>query len=404
MDDVIGQLLKAGLLRNLGDDQERANRLRAASVQLCDQYRNSARSRVPSALIAAVDEDTPPDLTILNTARDEIVKQWEMFENAYAQQDPAAILRAVVFDGVIAAARADKQISAAAWYTLRNAAGTVSAGRWSAQVESIAATLGAAVASEIDQLWVPEVDTSSIKMPSVSARGASRAKLTVAGLKEFLEEVQPHLDSDPQQVANLVGRHAPKLLEALLRTVAAHAEAEGKAEAERLREILRALGEKLRGALRLQEQALAAIARRDRLLWWRLGGRSRLLGTGYADAQDPASGAVAAAVDLHRQVPSLAPHAVEDLLVDVLREANLADKDVAIDAMVAAATKMQLITKADAIRPFLLSDVVVGGCDLGGLPSAHADTMSAADAAVRLFQGLQVRRLLAGEDAQAEDS
>ena len=176
MDDVIGQLLKAGLLRNLGDDQERANRLRAASVQLRDQYRNSARSRVPSALIAAVDEDTPPDLTILNTARDEIVEQWEMFENAYAQQDPAAILRAVVFDGVIAAARADKQISAAAWYTLRNAAGTVSAGRWSAQVESITATLGAAVASEIDQLWVPEVDTSSIKMPSVSARGASRAK------------------------------------------------------------------------------------------------------------------------------------------------------------------------------------------------------------------------------------
>ena len=38
MDDVIGQLLKAGLLKNLGDDQERANRLRAASVQLRDRH------------------------------------------------------------------------------------------------------------------------------------------------------------------------------------------------------------------------------------------------------------------------------------------------------------------------------------------------------------------------------
>ena len=197
MDDVIGQLLKAGLLKNLGDDQERANRLRAASVQLRDHYRNSARSEVPSALLAAVDEDTPADLPLLNTARDEIVEQWEMFENAYAQQDPVAILRAVVFDAVIAAARADKQISAAAWYTLRNAAGTISAGRWSTQVKSIAATLGAAAASDIDQLWVPEVDTSSIRMPSVSARGPSRGALTVAGLKGFREEVEPYLDSDP---------------------------------------------------------------------------------------------------------------------------------------------------------------------------------------------------------------
>ena len=404
MDDVIGQLLKAGLLKNLGDDQKRANRLRAASVQLRDQYRNSARSQVPSALIAAVDEDTPADLPILNTARDKIVEQWEMFENVYAQQDPVAILRAVVFDAVIAAARADKQITAAAWYTLRNTAGTMSAGRWSAQVESIATKLGAAVASDIDQLWVPEVNTSSIKMPSVLALRASRAKFTVAGLNEFQEEVQQYLDNDPAHVANIVGQSVPNLLEALLSTVATHAETEGKAEAERLRKILGALGEKFRGALRLQEQALAAIARRDRLLWWRLGGRSSLLGTRYADAPDPASGAVAAAVDLHHQVPSLAPHAVEELLVDVLAEANLADKDVAIDAMVAAATKMQLITQTDAIRPFLLADVVVGGCDSGGLPSAHADTTSAAAAAVRLFQGLQVRRLLVGDGAQTEDS
>ena len=349
MDDVIGQLLRAGLLRSLGDDGDRTKRLRAASAHLRDQYLTSARSHVPSALIAAVDEDTRADLPLLNTARAAIVDQWEMFENAYAQRDPATILRAVVFDAIIAAARSDRQISAAVWYTLRSAAGTVSAGRWSAQVESITAALEAEAASDIDQLWIPRVKTSSIKMPSVLAR-------------------------------------------------------EGSNETERLRNILKELGEKLREALGGQDQALAAMARRDRLLWWRLGGRSTLLGTNYADAPDPASGVVAAAVDLHRQVPSPAPHSVEDLLVDVLREANLADHRVDIDAMVAAATRMQLITNVDANRPFLLADVIVGGCQPEGLPRAHTNMTSAAKTAVLFFQGLQVRRLLGGEDAQGENS
>ena len=59
MDDVIGQLLKAGLLRNLGDDQERANRLRAASVQLRDQcQRPSKAAQVWPSKIAHLAEVT----------------------------------------------------------------------------------------------------------------------------------------------------------------------------------------------------------------------------------------------------------------------------------------------------------------------------------------------------------
>ena len=107
MDDIIGQLLRAGLLANLGEDQERADRLRAASKHLRAGFLSDARADIPSALLAAVDEDGPRDVPVLRAARAAIVDKWEMFENAYVQRDPSSILRAVTLDAVVAATEAD---------------------------------------------------------------------------------------------------------------------------------------------------------------------------------------------------------------------------------------------------------------------------------------------------------
>ena len=58
------------------------------------------------------------------------------------------------------------------------------------------------------------------------------------------------------------------------------------------------LGERLRDVLAAHESLLMAVARRDTLLWWRLGGRSNRLGTRYHEAPDTATAVVAAAFDL----------------------------------------------------------------------------------------------------------
>ena len=110
MDDTIGKLLRAGLLASLGEDQERADRLRTASKHLSDGFLSDTRADIPSALLAAVDEGGPSDVPVLKAARDTIVDNWEMFENAFAQQDPSSILRAVTLDAVVAATEADQQV------------------------------------------------------------------------------------------------------------------------------------------------------------------------------------------------------------------------------------------------------------------------------------------------------
>ena len=189
MDDIIGQLLRAGLLANLGEDQERADRLRAASKHLRDGFLSDARANIPSALLAAVDEDGPSDVPVLRVARAAIVDKWEMFENAFVQQDPSSILRAVTLDAVVAATEADPQVAAAVWYTLRDVAQVVSAGRWAQPITGFRNDLDTRVSQRINETWEPTARGSSLRMPSVSAAGKT-GPVRVAGLAEFRTAIE----------------------------------------------------------------------------------------------------------------------------------------------------------------------------------------------------------------------
>ena len=391
MEEIIGKLLRAGLLVNLGEDQERADRLRAASQHLRDGFLGDSRADVASALLAAVDEDTPPDVPILEAARAAIVGQWEMFENAYVQKDPSSILRAVTLDAVVRATEADQEIAAAAWYTLRNTAGTVSAGRWDQPIADFRDDLDAAVSHHLRETWEPTARSSSLRMPSVAEAANTQSKIGVKGLTEFRTAVEQ------QGVDSAVREHLPDLLGDLLTAVTRHTQSADSAEAERLKNVVNTLGERLRQILAGHELLLTAVARRETLLWWRLGGRSNLLGTRYREAPDPATAAVAAAFDLHDRVPKIAPEAVEHLLVDVLDEAGLSDEQVTLDHMAAACSQLQLTTQTGASAPFLVVDVIAGGCDHDGLVRALRGPMTTPDAAATLFRDLQIRRLLASQ-------
>ena len=387
MNDIIGQLLRAGLLVNLGEDQERADRLRAASKHLRDGFLSDARADIPSALLAAVDEDGSSDVPVLRAARAAIVDKWEMFENAFVQQDPSSIVRAVTLDAVVAATEADPQVAAAVWYTLRDVAQVVSAGRWAQPITDFRNDLDARVSHRINETWEPTARGSSLRMPSVSAAGKSEP-MRVEGLAEFRTAIEEN------GVDQAVRENLSDLLESLLTAVTQQTQGADAAE------VVQTLGERLRDTLAVHESLLMAVARRDTLLWWRLGCRSTRLGTRYHEAPDTATAVVAAAFDLHDRASDVAPEAVEHLLIDVLDEAGLSEEQVTIDAMAAASGQLQLTTPIVASPPLLVVDVVVGECDPNGLARALRGPMLAPAAATALFRDLQIRRLLADESRE----
>ena len=393
MDGIIGKLLRAGLLVTLGEDQERAVRLRAASQHLCDRFIGESRADIPSALLAAVDEECPDHVPILKTTRDAIVDQWETFENTYVQQDPSSILRAVTLEAVVGATKADAQIAAAVWYTLRDVAEIVSLGRWVQPITDFRDDLDATMSQRINDTWEPTASYSSLRMPPVSAVDETRP-VKVAALKQFRTTVEQ------QGPDHAVNQELSDLLEELLTAVTQHSQSAHAAETERLKSVLGALGKQLHDALAAHESRIMAVEHRDSLLWWRLGGRSDLLGTRYREAPDPAAVAVAAAFDLRARVPNIAPEAVEQLLIDILDEAELSKMQVTAGDMAAACDHLKLTTPIDASPPLLIGDVVVGGLDPNGLVRALQEPLPAPVAAATLFRDLQVRRLLADESPE----
>lgn len=401
MEDTIGRLLRAGLLAHLGDEPNRAAWLRTASAQLREQYLAGLREDVPSALLAAVDESATADFSVLKRAEDAIVAQWETFNNAYAQKDPVEVLRAVTFDAVIGATGEDEALAAVAWYTLRNTMDRVSMGRWVSPVAEITADLGSVVDKRIQALWSPGNASSSLRMPPVPQPKNSATETSVSGLQAFREQLKSA--GNPQQAANALTNHLPGVVDGLVELVNQRTNTAFAEQADQLKDLMAKLGERLRIALELQEQSLAAVSRRDTLLWWRMAARSPLLESRYREAPDAVTAAVAAAFDLHRNVPDVTPVAVDHLLADVLNEADVGEQEVTIELMREVCQRLDVTAPTAMASPPLLVDVVLGRCDREAMPRGMRGPMAARDAALFLFRDLQVRRMLAAPSATSED-
>lgn len=396
MDDVIGILLRAGLLGKLGDDNERVKRLRNASKTLRSKFLGSHRGWVSSALIAAVDEDTPADCSVLELPEQALLEEWPTLMNAFPDR-PVELLRVVILDAVLAATKMDRAVGRAAWYTSRTLVDAgVSAGRWASSIETMFLELANSAREDNEQLWMPMSGSSALKMPPVPSAATPGLSLSAVNqLRGALEPYKANYSGSYQQVAGVVGEHVPAVLEQLAEEAHRVIHEVSASRDTQLKGLVKTLGERLRAALEAQEQAIAAITLRDRLIWWRLSGHSTLLDTRYAELSDPAVVTVAAAFDLHSMVADLAPVAVEHLLVDVLVGSDLGGQKVSISALEAAWSSSGAPGPLQTVAtPCTLIEAVAGGSQVSNLPKPMRSKMEAKNSAVFLFRDMQSRRLL----------
>lgn len=399
MDDLIGRLLTAGLLDTLGSDEGRVEPLRSASQQLQGTLLDD-RSSVPAALLAAVDEDASGSEPPLVRAQEAISDEWKTFANAFAHNGPTQVLRAVTLDSVVAASRAEPAIAQASWYVLRNIAGKVSTGRWTRTIADIIAEVNQGVDSRVAALWDPVPASSKLRMPPVPTPPEKATRKQIAEVDELRTRLGES-GGNVNSVGTILFQDLPDALRALETRIALRDHDGLVKHIEQLRDFSSSLGERLREVLEAHEAVIAAQTTRDRLLWWRLATRSALLGSPYRDAEASAA-AVAAAQDLHDVVPGVAPVAVEELLVDVLSDAGLAESKVTVAELVSANESVGVHVESPPGNPALTVDVVAGGAHFDALPQAMNSEMLVGDASVTLFRDLQARRLLETSDADRD--
>ena len=379
-DDLLLRLLQAGLLEALGDDDQRRERAEAAAVATGEWLALAGRLYFPSAVVLAIDESGEPGGPAFAHAEERLLHEWPTLRNVFPE-GPSELLRAIVLQGVDKAVTADPDLAAAAWYITRTMRDmSISAGRWARVVDDVIGEINRAVRERLVKEWAPTIAEPKLAMPKTAAGDVELPEVvSTEQLHEALEPYKSDLSSYHQYVSAALGEHVPPILDELV--AAANAVRAGSA----------AWGRDLRALLARQASLVEASRLREALLWWRLAGRSELLGVRYRQVEDPATCALAAAGDLHRLCPAVTPEAVEDLLADVVSDSGPVDVPLSFDGL--AEAWMELSSSLDlghSAGP-LIGALSVG--EQGALPPAMVRDLTPVEAAVVAFRDLQATRL-----------
>ena len=333
---------------------------------------STGRPHFPSALVLAIDERSEPRNPAFGFAEERLLDKWPTLRNAFSES-PNELFRAIVLQGVDIAVAADPDLSAAAWYITRTVREmSISAGRWARVVDDVIGDIDRAVRERLVRDWAPTIAESDLALPKRAVDDADLPEVvSTEQLHAALEPYRSDLSGYYQQVSGALGENVPPILDAL------------GAAVDAVRTGL---------ALVAKQASLVQASRlRETLLWWRLAGRSELLGKRYKQVEDPATRALAAACDLHRLCPALTPEVVEHLLADVVSDAGPPDVPLPFDGLVEAWMELSGILDLGHGTGPLIGALNLG--EQGVLPPAMVRDLSSVEVAVVAFRDLQTTRL-----------
>ncbi len=329
------QFLDVGIIDLDGDDNK-LEKLREAAKDLAVTLSDAPWKTSSFTMVAVDPEITSADPTIIESMS-ALKKQWQTISNTH-RSPPIAILRAILLDAIMQAARADDAIAVAFVNTARNALAHASvadeAGIWSTALSEIETKVDARAEAEWETpdmisvkplKYVPpnpkevdheaaSVDKEKLQAQILSASGPwgnenqnrywvhnqtqpwgeDFARLMTAAIAEAVDAVTSQLEPPSVDIKSP--------LSGLANAVSAH----------------------VSNALDHFSAATAGLQRRTNLLWWKEAMYSPSAHESYQDLPLFEAAALMA-LDLHQQVPTYSPASVSALLRQTIQELPVGD-------------------------------------------------------------------------------
>ncbi|HRO18845.1 GTPase-associated system all-helical protein GASH [Alcaligenes phenolicus] len=322
------KFLEIGAIDLKGDDTK-LERLRSTAKDLSAALRKAPSKTACFTMVAADPNIAATDPTV-EEAMASLRKQWETVANAFARR-PVGILRAILLDAIMQAARSDDAIAVAFVNTARNAlvhAETANESEiWREAVSEIEKKVDARAEAEwatpetitVDpfQYTAPSPVSTSYEAPTVNKSELRENIYSAAGPWGASNSNQYH-SSQPQHWAPIF---ADKMSVAIAEVLNGMAEELAPAPVDLsgpLSQLAKAVTTHVDKALASFSGATAGLQRRTNLLWWKEALYSPSVHASYLDLPLFEASALMA-LDLHEQVPTYSPASVSAFLREAIR-------------------------------------------------------------------------------------
>lgn len=324
------KFLEIGAIDLKGDDTK-LDKLRSTAKDLSAALRKAPSKTASFTMVAADPNIAAIDPTV-EEAMAALRKQWETVANAFTGR-PVSILRAMLLDAIVQAARSDDAIAVAFVNTARNALAHAEtsdeAEIWREAVSEIETKVDARAETEwatpemitIDPLqYTPPVPvaTTDYESPTVDQSDLQKKIHSAAGPwgSDPKNPYSPH--QNPQQWAQ---EFANKMSVAIAETLDGMAEELAPTPVDLsnpLSTLAKAVTAHVEKALASFSGATAGLQRRTNLLWWKESLYSPSAHASYLDLP-PFEASALMALDLHEQVPTYSPASVSAFLREAIR-------------------------------------------------------------------------------------
>jgi cell pole-organizing protein PopZ len=331
-DNILLRFLKTGLI-DVGGDDAKLSKLTETAADLAATLKKAPAKAASFALIA-FDPDASQDDPVIIEAMAALHKRWATCVNTF-NGTPVAVLRAVLLDALVQAARSDDKVGVAFAYSARNALPFMEAGNESPIWADALAEIEERIDTRAQEEWatpesisVPALTFAAPKpiVVSTASKPINKAALT----KGFEAAAGPNNANNQETKGNRYWPHGnPHAwvtdFGARMTDVISQALEENTAGSKiapidlsgPLNELSQAVAEHVAKTLKAVSEATAGLQRRTNLIWWKEALYSPSARTSYrSHPHSIAAGLMA--FDLHRQVPTFSPASISAFLEEAV--------------------------------------------------------------------------------------
>ncbi|HLM59760.1 MAG TPA: GTPase-associated system all-helical protein GASH [Pyrinomonadaceae bacterium] len=333
MENLLNKFLQAGLLHEIGDDEQKFGFLQTAAKDLGAKLQKNKADVVRFAL-SGLNPDVPPTDSSLADAETLLTKNWKTLRNKYPDA-PRQLLRAVILEAVSRQCENDAAVAAAIWLTsasvfpllqfspneqslledflvsLRDQSEKKSEEFWRTREFQI-------VSPASDDLNSPEIEITALTASSkYLEEGLLKASSPQDEDGAALKDANPHNPNEGYPWGAEFAKRSTKTIKAVIDEIESKSAEEirkGFAQIQtNYQENVSALFDSFQTVVEDLSRGKTAETMRNDLLWWRQSLYSSQLKTGYRKTE-PFEAALTMAFDLHRLSARFHPASVEYLL------------------------------------------------------------------------------------------